>query len=660
MMKKRMAAAATVLAIASGMAASAPALAMAGDLTLASTSDVGLKGNAGSFSVALSGDATRVAFESYATTLDVGDRDASRDVYVKNLVTGDIVLASTSDSGVKGNGESFAPAISSDGTKVVFHSTATNLDPADTGTGLDIYVKNLTNGDLSLVSRSDSGTKGNGESFAPALSADGAIVAFVSSATNLDPADSDSTFDVFTKNVSSGNLTLASRSDGGAKGNRASNSPTLSSDGGVVAFDSAATNLDPADSDTLQDVYVKTLATGDIRLASVPASGAKSNGNSFAPALSEAGNIVSFQTSATNLDALDFDAFQDIYVKDLGTGELTLASTTDTGVKGNAGSVLPSLSSNGRLVAFHSSATNLDPGDIDTSADIYVKDLPTDDVTLASTSGGGAKGDRSSRAPSVSSDGTVVAFDSASTNLDPQDGDTLQDIYVKELGAPTLDADLAISMTDAPDPVQVGTDLTYTLTVSNDGPDDAVAVRVANVLASGMIVASLSTTQGTCAESGGTVSCDVGTMGSQAVTITIAVSPTRSGTLGDTATVTSDTTDPDPSNNLATATTKVTGKTCTIVGTQNKDIIDGTEGADVICGLGRNDTLRGDLGDDTVYGGEGKDNLNGQDGADAAFGGNGDDSIAGVDGVSGNDTLNGGPGIDSCTADSGDKILGCE
>ena len=152
--------------------------------------------------------------------------DGLYDVYVKDLTTGDLTLASTSDVGVKGNGSSFEPSISADGTKVAFSSEATNLDPADTDGVLDVYVKDLTTGDLALASTSDAGVKGNGSSFEPSISADGTKVAFSSVATNLDPADTDGFADVYVKDLTTGDLALASTSDAGVKGNGSSFEPS--------------------------------------------------------------------------------------------------------------------------------------------------------------------------------------------------------------------------------------------------------------------------------------------------------------------------------------------------------------------------------------------------------------------------------------------------
>src|SRR5919109_4368132 len=228
-----------------------------------------------------------------------------------------------------------------------------------------------------------------------------------------------------------GDITLASTSDTGVKGNADSSDPSLSADGTKVAFGSLATNLDPADTDSTHDVYVKDLATGNIILASTSDTGTKGSG--VEPSLSADGTVVAFRSSATNLDPGDTDFIADVYVKDLATGDITLASTSDAGTKGNSHSYKPSLSADGTRVAFWSFATNLDPGDTDGPADVYVKDLVTGEITLVSTSDGGVKGEGPSYDPSLSADGRKVAFWSHATNLDPGDPFPNEDAYVKDL-----------------------------------------------------------------------------------------------------------------------------------------------------------------------------------------------------------------------------------
>ena len=426
----------------------ANALAGPEDIRLASTTDAGVKGSSNSSNASISADGTKVAFASSAVNLDPADTDSVYDVFVKDVATGDLALVSTSDTGVKGNGDSSVASISADGTKVAFSSSATNLDPADHDTVHDIYVKDLSTGDLVLASASTVGVKGAGNSDEPSLSGDGSEVTFSSLAANIDPADSDSVSDVYVKDLSTGALALASTSDVGVKGNGNSQRPVLSTDGAKIGFESFAGNLDPADTDTTSDVYVKDLSTGDLRLVSTSDAGAKGNSYSQGPALSADGAKVGFMSSATNLDAADADSLFDVYVKDLGTGELTLASTSDNGVKGNDNSLVPALSADGTRVAFWTYADNFDPREIDYPVDLsdmYVKNLATGDLTLASASDKGVKGNSSSYSGSsgLSADGAVIAFYSEARNLDPLDTDTLDDVYVKHL--PSVPTSIGIS-----------------------------------------------------------------------------------------------------------------------------------------------------------------------------------------------------------------------
>lgn len=419
------------------------AFAAPGDLTLASTSDAGSKGNASSSGGGLSSDGTMVAFSSDATNIDPADTDSSSDAYVKDLVTGQVTLVSTSDAGVKGNGASGAGELSSDGTIVVVASSATNLDAADTDSIADVYVKDLATGNITLASTSDVGLKGNADSIFGSLSADGTKVAFSSKATNLDPVDTDTIRDVYVKDLLTGDITLASTSDDGTKSTEDSLAYSVSADGTTVAF-TTASSLDPADpaNDGVEDVYVKNLVTGDVMIASTNDSGVKvPNAISLGGSLSADGNRVAFMSWAA-LDPADSESFpfgnqtRDSYVKDLTTGNAILVSADDAGSDGTRNSWDADISADGNKVAFYSWA-QLDPADTDfTTDDVYVKDLTTGDVTLSSTSDLGVKGNGASRLAVISGDGKRVAFSSVATNLDPGDNDTIQDVYVKEVGGP--------------------------------------------------------------------------------------------------------------------------------------------------------------------------------------------------------------------------------
>jgi hypothetical protein len=184
----------------------------------------------------------------------------------------DLVSRASGASGAKGNGLSKVIGISGDGRFVAFSSLATNLSPDDGDATYDSYVRDLQTGTTTLVCRASGadGAKGNGASADGAVSADGRFVAFESGATNLDPDDGDAIFDAYVRDLQTNTATLASRASGagGAKGNGNSWRPAISADGRFVAFRSGATNLSPDDGDATEDVFVRDLQANTTTLVS--------------------------------------------------------------------------------------------------------------------------------------------------------------------------------------------------------------------------------------------------------------------------------------------------------------------------------------------------------------------------------------------------------
>jgi Tol biopolymer transport system component len=415
-----------------------------GDIVLASSSDAGEAGNFESRAADISVNGRIVAFESKATNLDPLDTDLFEDIYVKNLDTGEVTLASVAPakskgrgkgkggSPVKGNLYSLRPSLSGDGSRVAFDTGSSNLHPDDPIGDIDVYVKDLTSGALILASVNSSGTKGNGYSVRPSISDAGTRVVFDSTATNFEAKDADSNFDVYVKDLAAGDVDLVSVTSGGVKGNDASFGAVISPDGTKVAFNSLATNLHPADTDSFTDVYVKDLVTGELFLASTSDQGTTGNDASFAPQLSRDGRVVAFTSRATNLDPADSHPYEDVYAKDLATGDLKLVSAAANGTKGNSLSFVGSVSSDGRVVAFDSISTNLHPADPDSFDDVFLKDLATGALTLVSRTAGGQKGNSSSGGGSLSADGGRIAFATSATNLHPDITGRTQ-IVVKEL-----------------------------------------------------------------------------------------------------------------------------------------------------------------------------------------------------------------------------------
>jgi len=410
----------------------------------------GIKQNdAGGF-MSISQDAKVVVWDSTATNLSPDDTDSVYDVYARNTDTGYTQLVSRATGlGAKGNGASRYPTVSADGRYVAFISQATNLDPADTDTSFDLYVRDLQTQTTVLADRATgvSGAKANAAAFdGVSLSADGRYVAWTTYATNLDAADTDgSVSDVYVRDLQANTTTLVDRATGapGAKANTGSRNPELSADGRYVAFDSLATNLSPDDPDTTQDVYVRDLQTNTTTLVSraTGATGAKGNGASTIPSISADGRYVSFNSQATDLSPDDTDAASDVYVRDVQASTTTLASRASgaAGVKGNAGSFYDedhNLSADGRYVSFISNATNLDPADTESFPDMFVRDLQTNTTILASRANGtGANANLAVQTPALSPDGRYAAFMTGSTNLSPDDTDTKGDLYVRDLQA---------------------------------------------------------------------------------------------------------------------------------------------------------------------------------------------------------------------------------
>jgi uncharacterized repeat protein (TIGR01451 family) len=225
-----------------------------------------------------------------------------------------------------------------------------------------------------------------------------------------------------------------------------------------------------------------------------------------------------------------------------------------------------------------------------------------------------------------------------------------------------LNVDLSLTKADSPDPVQTGDVLTYTITVTNNGPGSVATASVEDKLPNKLDFVSVEATQGTCERNGRNVTCEPGLIGdTQSVTITITVRPSKEGNLSNTATVSATgNVDPNGGNDSDTETTKVTqgptcgGKSATILGTEDNDVITGTEQRDVISALGGDDEVNSLGGKDALCGKSGNDKLKGKGDADLVKGGGGRDTGKGG---GGDDTVKGGPKPDRLRGGSGDDLL---
>ncbi len=344
----------------------------AGGTVRVAVDSAGAQGNSGSFVPSLSAKGRVVAFASGATNLVAGDTNAATDIFVHDLKTGQTVRVAVDSAGGQGNDSSFVPSLSANGRVVAFDSLATNLVAGDTNGHRDVFVHDLTTGQTVRVSVDSVGVQGNFGSFVPSLSANGRWVGFASGATNLVAGDTNEAGDVFVHDLTTGQTVRVSVDSASAQGNDSSSDPSLSANGRVVAFQSFATNLVAGDTNGAGDVFVHDRRTGQTVRVSVDSAGVQGNSSSFDPSLSANGRWVAFQSFATNLVAGDTNGDRDIFVHDLTTGETVRVSVNSAGIQGNSESFFASISAKGRVVAFTSDASNLVAEDTNGDSDVFV------------------------------------------------------------------------------------------------------------------------------------------------------------------------------------------------------------------------------------------------------------------------------------------------
>src|SRR6266540_2170763 len=363
---------------------------------------------------------------------------------------------SVASDGNEGNDRSYdRSALSKDGRFVAFRSAATNLVPDDTNNTWDVFLHDQQTGQTTRVSVDSFGNQGNGGSFRPALSADGAVVAFDSDATNLVMGDTNGASDVFM--YEAGQTTLVSVGLGGAPGNSHSTDPSISANGRLVAFYSVATNLVNGDTNNAGDIFVYD-KQGQTRRVSVSSGGAAGNSDSYDPSISPNGRFVAFYSVATNLVNGDTNtcgpfttpgSCSDVFVRDLQMGQTTRVSVASDGAQANGGSYIPSMSEDGDFVAFESGATNLVSDDTNNVGDIFVHDRQTGQTERVSVDSHDAQANGGSFNVSLSADGRAVAFYSNATNLVSGDTNGTDDFFVADRG---IAQSFAISVTLANDP----------------------------------------------------------------------------------------------------------------------------------------------------------------------------------------------------------------
>ena len=546
-----------------------------------SVSAGGVEGDGDSLSPVMSPDGRHVLFVSEADNLIAGSSLPAGQLYIKDLDTGAVTLVSNTPEGDPANrvvaaGATFSP----DGSQVLFSTYADNLVDGDGNHDYDVFVKDLTTGTVTLVSRNSFGYQGDEGSIEPSFSHDGTKVAFMSDSFNFPNIEFDGANEpqIYVKDLVTGVLIAVSTDASGTYANSIGHTPVFSPDDTLVAFESNATNLVPGDDNNGGDIFVKNLTTGDIRLISTDSAGLQIGNTSFNPVWSPDGTKIAFQSAPVSTD------HSVIYIKDLVTGALTQVDTTVAGTAGNGASVKPVWSPDGTRLLFLSAADNLVAGDHNGVVDVFVKDLITGVVSRIDAPAG-VEADGASLSAAFSADGTQVVISSAADNLVAGDGNGHADVFVV-----ALQDDGVVTGTGAAEHLN-GRDVAETFT--GGGGNDVIRANGGDDRVYG------GTGKDTLYGGDGRDSLNGGAQDDH-----------LHGNLGD------DQLSGDDGDDVLYA-------------DGGNDFLSGDAGADTLYGGAGSDKLRGGNGDDALYGGTGQDDLRGDDGRDTLNGGSHGDSLYG-------------------------------
>ena len=352
--------------------------------------------------------------------------------------TTSVVSVDSSVPPIQGDRESWWQSLSLDGRFVAFASYSSNLDPLDGNHHFDVFWRELQTGTTSLVSlRTDGLSSGNNNSWRPSMSGDGQMVAFASFATNLVAGDDEGEQDVFVRDMSAQTTYRVSvQADGTTGGNGRSWNPSISPDGRFVAFSSEADDLVAGDDNGLEDVFVRDLVGQVTFRVSVSLAGDPEDGGSYEPSISADGLFVAFWSEASNLVADDNNALGDVFVRDVAAGTTTRVSLDTLGLDPNGRSDRPSISTDGRIVGFRSAASNLVEGDWNIVPDIFAHDRQNGETVMVSVNRNGDPGSWESCHVSVSENGRYLAFgshaDNLADNLDGGDTNGRCDVFLHD------------------------------------------------------------------------------------------------------------------------------------------------------------------------------------------------------------------------------------
>lgn len=367
-------------------------------------------GSAISYSPTISRDGQRVSFLSNANNLVPKDTNNSTDVFVTSLGDDIVERVNVSSANQQANSPSEAAAISGDGTTVIFYSAANNLTTGDDAFSKDLFTRSLASKTTTLESPSvpaSRDTRG-----IPAISDNGQLLVYQQAIAD-DAVNGWGVFVTDRSTASIQRLDLAIHSQ--AVNISFLNSNSVSGDGRFIAL---ASEVSGTLDGTFHDIFVYDRQANALNMPALRLHNTTSNGSNFDPVFNFDGRFLAFTSDDSQLVSGDSNQAADIFVYDQTLQQLRRINLASNGSQADQPSSSPAISSDGRFVAFSSLATNLVPGDSNSASDIFVVDRTTGNVERVSMASDGSQANGASFSPSISGDGRYIAFESESNNLD--------------------------------------------------------------------------------------------------------------------------------------------------------------------------------------------------------------------------------------------------
>ena len=658
-------------------------------------------------------------------------------------------LISVSTSGENANGAAYAYSATGNGRFVVFASASTNLTSQD-GNGQNIFLRDSATGQTFNVDVSSYGTIANHATWRSSALQNPDNPMEVAFTTN----GFGEGFNLYIRNVDLGTTRLIAKDISLQDYPFAQveqwhlSQFGYSADGTQIAYASADSSAVSDDTNHATDIFVEELATGDVARISVAADGTEANGSSFNPVFSPDGTKVAFWSNASNLSAIDTNSLSDVYIKDLNTGDVTLVSAALNGGAANGASVsISGFSSDGRYLLFESAASNLVANDKNNDIDVFAYDMLTGETIRVSERSDGVESNGDDQFARFIPGTHIVEFTTTSDNLLDDDDNMRPDVVYTRLGSgefETLDFNGPIQPNKSVSAISYSADGNYaylvteaTNLVANDknslesvvrvptsqilktlqhvgtfrsdslwgdeksnymigkngndqihggagddyiqgdsGNDTLVGDRGADYLLGGTGVDELYGRQGNDRLVGGAGADKLyGNLGNDTYIVddtqdkvfeadgqgTDLVISSASYILKDSSQYVENLTLSGPFAFMGVGNMQDN----VIKGTMTQNMLNGLYGNDTLLGFAGNDSIRGGNGNDTLYGHNGNDFIAGEDGLDKIFGGNGNDTLLGgngndiIHGGNGNDVLRGNAGDDKLYAGVGaDRIIG--